>query len=119
MSWQRAVRSSDLSADGDEPAMVTLGGKTIGVFRTGVGVTAVLDYCPHAGAPVCRGRVEGFTVITRPGEPLQYDSSRPVLICPWHHFEFFLESGQPVMPIKKRLKLYPAEERAGWIYIDL
>ena len=118
MSWRRAVRVEELTED-NSPAIVDVQGKSIGIYRCGAEVTAVLDYCPHKGAPICRGRVENLTPVTRPGEPLAMDSSRKVLRCPWHHWEFFLDSGQAVLPVKQRLKLYPAEARDGWIYVDL
>ena len=118
MSWHRVLRDDRLAADG-APALVEVRGKSIGLYRSGAAVRAVLDYCPHKGAPICRGRVESFAPITTPGEPLRVDDSRKVLRCPWHHWEFFLDTGRAVLPVKQRLKLYPAAVREGWIYVDL
>jgi nitrite reductase/ring-hydroxylating ferredoxin subunit len=118
MSWRQVLRADRLAPDG-APVLVEVDDKSIGLYRNGPAVRAVLNYCPHKGAPICRGRIENFAPVTIPGEPLLLDCSRRVLRCPWHHWEFFLDTGRPVLPVKQRLKLYPTKTSDGWVYVDL
>ena len=63
MSWHRVLRAQQLAAE-DAPVLVEVQGKSIGLYRSGAAVRAVLNYCPHKGAPICRGRVESFAPVT-------------------------------------------------------
>ncbi len=53
-----------------------LGGKTLILWRNGEGISAFSGECPHLGAPLADGLVEGNR-----------------LYCPWHHACFDLSSG--------------------------
>ena len=48
----------------------------------------VRNVCPHHGAPLCFGRVQGYML---PSEPHTYeysgdDEEHRVLLCPWHGY---------------------------------
>ncbi|HOY21391.1 MAG TPA: Rieske (2Fe-2S) protein [Haliscomenobacter sp.] len=47
----------------------------------------LLDYCPHAGAPICKGKILPKPVA------MQLEENHPVLRCPWHGWEFNMKSG--------------------------
>jgi nitrite reductase (NADH) small subunit len=102
----------------EKSLIVTLNGKEIGLFHKGETVFAVLNYCPHMGAPICRGHVSGAVVSNAPGEA-DYDHSRAILRCPWHHWEFDLETGQSLTPIKQRLKIYEVQIENGEVWVEL
>lgn len=73
--------------------VVEVGGKELGVLRWRDAWYAVRNVCPHLGAPLCLGRVQPRL---RPGAArgeIAVDRGRPVLMCPWHRWEFDLESG--------------------------
>jgi nitrite reductase/ring-hydroxylating ferredoxin subunit len=103
MAWYQ-VASRDEIAPG-QPKIVDVGGKSIGVFHEGGRYYAILNHCPHFGAPVCRGKVFGAVTSKEPGQQ-SYDETRPILRCPWHHWEFDMETGRALTPIKQRLKTY-------------
>ena len=103
MAWYQ-VASRDEIAPG-QPKIVDVGGKSIGVFYEGGRYYAILNHCPHFGAPVCRGKVFGAVTAEEPGQQ-SYDETRPILRCPWHHWEFDMETGRALTPIKQRLKTY-------------
>ena len=63
------------------------------VFNVGGRVFAVENSCPHQGGPLCKGRVSGALLPSAPYE-YRYDGERPILTCPWHGWEFELESGK-------------------------
>ena len=54
---------------------------------------ALVNRCPHEGAPLCRGRVVGLASAEKPG---QYSLTRQgeLLRCPWHGWEFDIRTGQ-------------------------
>ncbi len=66
--WHPVLRSSEL---GDRPALVTIGGEDLAVFRTPEGLGALRDACPHRGMSLSRGRVEGGR-----------------LVCPYHGWSY-------------------------------
>ena len=55
---------------------ITLNGKLIAVFRCGDAVHAIDDVCPHMGASLADGHVEGG-----------------IVTCPWHAWRFRLNDG--------------------------
>jgi nitrite reductase/ring-hydroxylating ferredoxin subunit len=73
--------------------VVSLGGREIGVFNVGGRYYALRNRCPHQGGPLCRGQQVGSLSSERPGEYIfKPDNIR--LRCPWHQWEFDLETGQ-------------------------
>lgn len=101
--WHKVAQPGEIAPG--QPKIVSLQGKEIGVFFEGGRYFAVLNYCPHFGAPICRGMVSGAVVCDEDGKP-SYDHSRPVLRCPWHRWEFDMETGRALAPIKERIKTY-------------
>ncbi len=116
MSWQKVCMASEVREG--TPTMVSLGRREIGILRYGDSFHAVLNFCPHAGAPIARGRVEAIVLGNEPGALPDCDHDRPVLKCPWHHWEFDLTSGASVCPIKPRIKMFPLKVENGDIWID-
>ena len=55
---------------------VSVNGKLIAVFRDGDGWFAIDDTCPHMGASLAGGYVEGG-----------------IVTCPWHAWRFRLDDG--------------------------
>jgi nitrite reductase/ring-hydroxylating ferredoxin subunit len=79
-----------------ERRIVEVGGRSIGVFRVGESFYGIRNRCPHQGGPLCLGHVLGDAVASAPGEATI--SSDPVRIaCPWHGWEYDLDSGQSFM----------------------
>lgn len=105
----------DVSAG--RPKIVTVAGKEIGIFYEGDRYYAVLNVCPHRRAEVCKGRVSG-TVFSSSVSEYQMQDDVLVLRCPWHRWEFKLETGRAVIPtVKQRLKMYQLRVQNGNIYL--
>lgn len=86
--------------------LVTIRGRTIGVFNVNGTYYALLNRCPHLAAPLCKGVITGL--VTGP-EPYKIEFSRDgeVLRCPWHGWEFDITNGQSVFnPHRVRVKSY-------------
>ncbi|MCY4073015.1 MAG: Rieske (2Fe-2S) protein [Chloroflexi bacterium] len=118
MSTERQVRVASLSelAVG-ERRLVQAHGKSIGLFNTGRQIVAVLNICPHAFAPVCRGKLGGTTLPSKAGE-FVWGRENEILRCPWHGWEFDLHSGQ-CLTDRRRLKRFPVQIRDDEIYVEV
>jgi nitrite reductase/ring-hydroxylating ferredoxin subunit len=76
-----------------ERRIVDVGGRSIGVFRVEESFFGIRNRCPHQGGPLCVGHVLGDAVADAPGSARI--SSDPLRIaCPWHGWEYDLDSGQ-------------------------
>lgn len=94
-----------------EMKSVNLGRRTIAVVRTVDGrYYAIGGTCPHQGASLSLGKVEKMWVSDEVGQARSSDE-RSVLVCPWHNFEFDLETGRnPCDPERLRVQTYEIEE---------
>lgn len=117
MKWMPLVKEQDV-VEGGPAAMGQVGKRTIGVFRRGGKLYAVLDFCPHAGAPVCQGHVTGRVLLNESGQP-DYNGDALTLRCPWHHWEFDLATGSAVADIREKIKVYPTRVRNGQIEVEM
>ena len=50
--------------------LVTVGKIQLGIFNVGGNFFAYRNICPHAGAPVCLGKISGTTLPSGPGRLL-------------------------------------------------
>jgi 3-phenylpropionate/trans-cinnamate dioxygenase ferredoxin subunit len=79
-----------------ERRIVQAGSRSIGVFRVGDRFYGIRNRCPHQGGPLCRGHLLADATADAPGSPRI--SANPLRIaCPWHGWEYDLESGQSFM----------------------
>jgi len=106
MTWHKVAQVEEIQQG--KPKIVLVKGKEVGIFYENGRYFAVLNFCPHFGAPVCLGKVFGAVTADEPGK-LSYDASRLVLRCPWHRWEFDLETGVALTPIRQRLKTYSVQ----------
>ena len=73
-------------------------------------VHGVRNRCPHHGGPLCLGRMRE----RERGEPGRYElSGQRVLRCPWHGWEFDLDTGACLDDPSLRVAVYPAEIASG------
>jgi nitrite reductase (NADH) small subunit len=88
-TWVDVGATADLERNGRLVAQVN--GREIGVVSEPDGTLhGIRNRCPHHGGPLCFGRV-GERV---EGEPGVYElTGRRTLRCPWHGWEFDLETG--------------------------
>lgn len=74
MSGEVVARLSELPEG--RGRVVTVGDKSIALFRRGAEVLAIDNACPHVGGPLGEGELAGDLVS-----------------CPWHGWQFDLRSG--------------------------
>jgi nitrite reductase/ring-hydroxylating ferredoxin subunit len=93
--------------------IVDVGGRSIGVFNVGGRYYALLNRCPHAGGELCRGELLGLLESDFPGE-YRHDPNRKLLACPWHGWEFDLETGRSYFdPARTRVAPYTVAVEEG------
>ena len=97
---------------------VEAAGRSLGIFRIGGQFRAVLNHCPHEGAPICRGTVRGTTLPSAPGT-FRWGRENEILVCPWHGWEFALDSGQ-CLTDRRRLATFSTEvAEDGTLYVRM
>ena len=101
-----------------ERRMLEVKGHSIGLFNVHGKFIAVLNLCPHELAPVCRGRVGGTTLPSQPGE-YRWGREGEILACPWHGWEFDLQTGKAIADSRVRLRRYPVSVVDGTVYLTL
>ena len=100
--------------------IIDAGRHSIGIIRLRGGeLKAVRNWCPHKGAPICRGIVGGTWPPSAPGE-LHFDRDGEVLVCPWHGFEYDLGDGSELYrAVPTRLCFFPVTVRDGTVYVTV
>lgn len=88
--------------------LVTIKGRSIGVFNVGGAYHAVRNLCPHQGAPLCLGLVGGTALQSQPGAYV-WGRDGEILRCPWHGWEFDLLTGRALFDPHVRVKTYAVE----------
>ena len=101
------------------PRVFAVGEREIGVIRWGDRFFALRNHCPDQGGPLCAGVVrtplsadlwEGHVELT-----LDEDQP-PVIACPWHHYEFDLDSGNELRGGRK-VVTYRVEVSGGRVFV--
>ena len=114
-----AVAALEDIAEGDH-RIYRIGELEVGVFRQDGKVYAWENRCPHAGGPVCQGkifrRVEELLDAGKRSLGLRF-SQKPQIVCPWHGFEFDVATGRHPGDPKMRLRAVPVAVRDGQIYV--
>jgi nitrite reductase (NADH) small subunit len=100
--------------------ILAVSGREIGVLRAADGRWhAFRNWCPHRGAPICRGKLTGTTLPSAPGA-LAWGLEASVLRCPWHGYEFDVASGRrPFVESRMQLRKYPVVVEGGVVHVDL
>jgi nitrite reductase (NADH) small subunit len=89
--------------------IVTLEGRSIGVFNLKGSFYALKNVCPHQGAELCKGSTFGLMYPSLPGEYI-HGREGEIIRCPWHGWEFDITNGKSIFDPKHcRVKTYEVE----------
>jgi nitrite reductase (NADH) small subunit len=97
------------------------GGIEVGVFLVKGRLRAYENRCRHQGGPVCTGEIIGrYEQVVLPdgtvaGERFADDEVR--IACPWHGWEYDLETGECTADRRFRLHRIEVREREGEAYV--
>ena len=96
-------------------------GVEIGVFRVGGGLVAYENRCMHQGGPVCTGEIVGRyeQVLNADGTVSgeRFVDEEPRIACPWHGWEYDLETGRCTADGRYRLRRFPVVVRDGDVFV--
>ncbi|QGQ95206.1 Rieske (2Fe-2S) protein [Paenibacillus psychroresistens] len=97
-----------------KPIIIEVQGRSVGVYSINGEYYALHNYCPHAGAPICKGLVVGTAL---PSEVYEYEFGRlgEIVRCPWHGWEFEIKTGLALHDPNVRVKSYPVVVENGEI----
>ena len=73
--------------------LVEVNGRAVVVFNLGGEFFALANRCPHAGGPLCAGRIVSLVQSDGPGS-YRLARDKEFLRCPWHGWEFDIRTGQ-------------------------
>ena len=117
----RAGRSDGIPEKGR--LVVDIGDRTIGIFRVAGRLYAYENTCPHMGGPVCQGliipAVRELINDKQVSTGYAFDESEMRIVCPWHGYEFKIETGSHPAKESIRLKQVAVEEEGGEVYVSL
>ena len=82
--------------------VVEVGGKDVAVFHSGGKYYAIDDRCPHAGASLACGHVDG-----------------EIVTCAWHHWRFRLTDGAWADNPKVKTACYPVHVVGNDILLEI
>jgi nitrite reductase/ring-hydroxylating ferredoxin subunit len=104
--WHDIGGLAELEREGRVVARI--GNREIGVVRDPIGgrLVGIRNRCPHQGGPLCLGMVRERGT----GTPGRYAlGEQRILRCPWHGWEFDLDSGVCPDDPALRVAVYPVE----------
>ena len=102
----------------DSRIIVNVRGRQIGVFNVKGSYYALQNHCPHQGAPVCMGDIDGTNLPSHPNE-YRWGRKGEILRCPWHGWEFEISTGQSLFEPQIKLKTFVVEVEGSKIIIHL
>jgi nitrite reductase/ring-hydroxylating ferredoxin subunit len=107
--------------DEDVRIIVSHRNSEIGVFRWGGAYYAFTNRCLHQGGPVCEGLVIGKveTVLDDGKRDMgrRFSKSTMHLVCPWHAWEFDIESGQCAADRRLRLHKFDVKVEDDRVFV--
>ena len=93
----------------------------IGVFNVDGEYYAVGNTCLHRGGPICKGKTmrEIDAEDQGPKERIrEFKTETPTISCPWHGWEYRLETGEHLGDDSMRLPTYDVIEEGGSLYVE-
>jgi nitrite reductase (NADH) small subunit len=98
--------------------IVTVGGRSIGVFNVDGRLYALHNGCPHKGGPLCEGRIGGTTLPTG-DRTFTYGREGEIVRCAWHGWEFDIATGRAIADPSVAARTYDVAVEDGRVVLSL
>ena len=107
--------------DDDTRLIVRVGDLEVGVLRFDSRFHAFSNYCLHQGGPICEGILIG-KVESELGPDMEdrgrsFSEDRIHLVCPWHAWEYDLETGECAADRRLRLRKFEVVEEDEHVFL--
>lgn len=99
--FTRLASQSELPSEG-EAKEFSCAGKTLCVARINGTITAIDNVCLHEGGPLAEGVIENGKIV-----------------CPWHGWEYDLQTGQTGDNPSDKVEVYPIKIENGDVLVDI
>lgn len=99
MAWYQVCNVEDVPLSAGREFMVA--GRVLAVFRTGESMFAVDGMCAHQGGPIAQGTL-----------------NEKCVTCPWHGWQYDVETGSNVLTKRKMLDTFPIELRGETVWVQ-
>lgn len=94
--------------------------REIGILRWNCdSVYALHNRCPHHGGPLCEGTVVPTLASLADAWGIAVDQDRPVIVCPWHLWEFSAATGACLTDGRMRARTFKTLIADDRVYVDL
>ena len=114
------VAKSNALNEGDR-LIVHVDRDEVGIFRHRGALRAYSNYCLHSGGPACEGliiaRIEEHILPDKTSAGLFFSKDQTHCVCPWHGYEFDMQTGECIGNRKLKLRSYEVVEADGDIFI--
>lgn len=100
MAFVKVASVSDLNDL--QGKVVEAGGKQIALIKSGDKFYAMENACKHQGGPLAEGAIQGTTVT-----------------CPWHAWQYNLETGESTQPPGMNMETYPVKVEGDDVLVDV
>ena len=107
-------RADEISDDGAR--IVKVRSLSVGVFRVGQKFHALLNVCPHRGAPLCEGSQCGTTAPVE-GPEFIYHRDKEIIRCAWHGWEFDIVTGKALVDPQMKARTFPVTVEDGNVFV--
>ena len=99
--WVRLCGVTEAPAE-DQVMEANAAGVAICLANVGGTLAALDNWCPHRGAPLGQGWVEGESVV-----------------CPWHSWTFSLKTGQAEYPVHEQVKVFALKVEGENVMVEV
>jgi nitrite reductase/ring-hydroxylating ferredoxin subunit len=114
------VAKAEDMADGDR-RIVRTGKGEVGVFRHKGAFHAYANRCVHSGGPACEGilipKVIELIAEDKTYQGQTFSDDEMHFVCPWHGYEYNIQTGVFAGDSKLKLKKFEIVERSGDVYV--
>lgn len=110
--------------DPGEKVTLELEGRDIAVFNVDGELFAYTSWCAHQGGPCGEGNITGTYVDSSFDREnlqtqLEWGKENKILNCPWHGWEYDIETGECISKKNRRIPSHDVEIRDGNIIVEI
>jgi len=105
LNWVDVASVSDF--DSGDAKEVLVGEHVIAIFRDGESFFALDGLCAHQGGPIAKGELS------------KTDARKTCVTCPWHGWQYELETGIQTVNRQPLQQTFPVRQRGGRVEVQV